>query len=360
MNNTGGIIIAVIIVFLLIVAAGVGALLYLKTKTNKEVDKMKEDGTLPEEGNLNPNSTITELPFKEIKDSMIYLGDDQYRMVIECGSINLDLKTEEEQEVVELSFQRCLQGLNFPFAFYIQTREIDNRKILENTRKDAEETLKKFPFMAEYANNYLYELSNLNDASENSKIKKKYIIITFNDIKKMKDIAEEDKWDVAFDELETRCRSAIYGLHNIGISAHILNSNEIAEMIFRAYSKEERSLIEGMTSGEMTALMVDSEKHVAQLDKVEEMDIIINEFFRQLETSIINDKNSPEAFKMAANQAIDIVNKLRDRCGGVYKRYPSSDRNGTYEEMLEDIGLGQDTNIKDTEEEVNGDDIFEL
>lgn len=63
---------------------------------------------------------------------------------------------------------------------------------------------------------------------------------------------------------------------------------------------------------------------------------------------------------MAANQAIDIVNKLRDRCGGVYKRYPSSDRNGTYEEMLEDIGLGQDTSIKDTEEEVNGDDIFEL
>lgn len=89
MNNTGGIIIAVIIVFLLIVAAGVGALLYLKTKTNKEVDKMKEDGTLPEEGNLNPNSTITELPFKEIKDSMIYLGDDQYRMVIELSLIHI-------------------------------------------------------------------------------------------------------------------------------------------------------------------------------------------------------------------------------------------------------------------------------
>lgn len=332
---------AVIIVFILIFIGLGGFLFYIKKKNDKEINAMKSEGKILESSDIDKNTTVSELPFENIKDSMIYLGDDQYRMVIECSSINLDLKTEEEQEVVEMSFQRFIQSLNFAFAFYIQTREIDNSIILENTRKDAVETCRRFPFMSEYANNYLYELSLLNENSGNSKLKKKYLIITFNDIKKMKDIEEADKWDIAFEELDTRCRSAIYGLRNVGIQAHVLNSNEIAEMIFRAYNKEGRSLIDGMTSGEMMSISVDSEKHATHLNKIEEMDIIINEFFRQLETTIINDSTSPAPFVEAAHQSIDIMNKMRDRVGGIYKQYPSSDRSGTYEEMLENLGLDE-------------------
>lgn len=331
----------VIIIFILFFVGAGGFLFYIKKKNENELKAMKSEGKILESSDISKDTTVSELPFESIKDSMIYLGDDQYRMVIECSSINLDLKTEEEQEVVEMSFQRFIQSLNFAFAFYIQTREIDNSIILENTRKDAIETCRRFPFMSEYANNYLYELSLLNENSGNSKLKKKYLIITFNDIKKMKNIEESDKWDIAFEELDTRCRSAIYGLRNVGIQAHVLNSNEIAEMIFRAYNKEGRSLIEGMTSGEMMSISVDSEKHATHLNKIEEMDIIINEFFRQLETTIINDSTSPAPFVEAAHQSIDIMNKMRDRVGGIYKQYPSSDRSGTYEEMLENLGLDE-------------------
>lgn len=328
----------IIIIVFVIVFGSLGAVMFiLSRKTKKSIEEAKENGEIVDERDIDPNTTITELPFEEIKDSMIYLGDDEYRMVIECGSINLGLKTEEEQTVVEMSFQRCIQSLNFPFAFYVQTREIDNSKIIENTRRDAVETVRRFPFMENYANYYIGALNQMNETMSNTKLKKKYIIVTYNDLKKMKDIEENDKWDMAYDELETRCQSAIYALHNVGINAHIMDSNEIAEMIFRAYNKEGNALIEGMTSGEMTSLMVDSERHATQLDKIEEMDIIINEFFCQLETSIIHDKNTPEVFVKAAHQTIDIVNKMRDRVGGIYKTYPSSNRNGTLEEMLEDL-----------------------
>jgi len=326
-----------IVVFLVFVVGALVFLLKMKKSADEAVESAKEDGLITDDNALNPNTTITELPFKEIKDSMIYLGDDQYRMVIECSSINLSLKTPEEQEVVEMSFQGFLQTLKYPFAFYVQTREIDNSKIIENTYKDAAEIVRKFPFMLNYAENYMKSLNQMNEASGNTKSKKKYLIITYNDLRTMQDIDEDDKWDLAFDELETRARSAIYGLHEIGINAHVLNSAEIAEMVFRAYNKEDSSLIEGMTSGEMVSIMVDSEKHVSYLSKDEEIDILINKFFRSLETNVINDRRSTDAQIEAAHQTIDIINKVRDRMGSPYKRYSSSDRNGTLEEMMRDL-----------------------
>lgn len=326
--------IAFIIIFIVLIVGMVGFLVVVSRKNKKVLAEAPEGQVY---NTADERTTLSELPFKKIQDSMIYLGGDKYRMIIECSSINLDLMTSEEQEVVELGFQRFLQSLTFPFAFYIQTREIDNSVILEKTAKDALEVTQKFPEIEEYAKNYMQELEVLNNDEENAKIKKKYLIITYNDLASMEDIKEDEKWATAFNELESRANTAIVGLHNIGINAKILNANEIAEVVFRAYNKRGRAVLDGMLDGEMTTMTVDSDLHLRTIDKPEQLDLIFCEFFKRLETEIINDPNSPDYFVEAANQSIHILNKMRDKVGGYYKTYPTSDRNGTFEQLVEDL-----------------------
>ena len=60
----------------------------------------------------NPETAQEFLPFEEIQDSMIYVGNGLYRMLIEVSSLNYYLRTEEEQETVEQQFRRALQHLS--------------------------------------------------------------------------------------------------------------------------------------------------------------------------------------------------------------------------------------------------------
>ncbi len=340
---------------------GAGVFLF-KLKSNVEKEVSSDEGNKDVNNELAPTNfssktTHSVLPFKDIRDSMIYLGQDEYRMIIECSSVNLDLKTAEEQEIVELQFQRFIQSLNGPFTFYIQTREINNDEIVSKTREDAIETIRKFPFMREYAEDYLYELNNLKNTLNNTKMKKKYVIISFNDTAKMKNLSDAEKWEIAFNELDTKARTVIYGLRNVGIEAQVLDSNGIAEVIFRAYNKNLASSIDGVLDGEMTSMVVDGKRHLATLDVSEEYDLAILEFFNQLELIVLQNENSPEVFKEAAKETIDIVNKLRDNVGGVYKRYSTSE-NEDYKEHLNRI-LNKDKK-QESQKEEDEDDFFVL
>ncbi|MEG2381270.1 MAG: hypothetical protein RSB38_06210 [Oscillospiraceae bacterium] len=308
-----GIAIVFVIIFGLIIIGGIYFLLSQKKKAEKQ---MNEQGIVVSSKEKN---TASELPFKDINQSMIDMGDDRYRMVVECGSINLNLKTNEEKEVVDMSFQRMLQGLNFPYAFYVQTREIDNREMIDNTIKEAERTIRLFPGLRDYANAYVSNLQGLNETIGNSKYKKKYIIITYNDIDKLDNIQADERKAYAFEELYNRCSSTIYSLANIGIKAHILNTQELAEMVFRAYNKEYDGALEGILSGDMLATIVDGKEHYTNLPKEAQLDVIINELYRALETEIIGDASTPTAFVDAANETIEAVEKIRNKTGGYYK-----------------------------------------
>ena len=76
------------------------------------------------------------LPFEDIKDGVIDLGDFEYRAIIECQSINYDLKTSKEKEMIDASFQRFLDSLSFPITIHLQTKTIDNTKVLQTLEND--------------------------------------------------------------------------------------------------------------------------------------------------------------------------------------------------------------------------------
>ena len=53
-------------------------------------------------------SARQQIQIKEVKDDILILPDNEYRTVIETSSINFELKSEEEQDVLIDTFQNFL------------------------------------------------------------------------------------------------------------------------------------------------------------------------------------------------------------------------------------------------------------
>src|SRR3989344_455261 len=76
-----------------------------------------------------PDSQATQafVPLKEVRDGIVILKDGSLRRVLMASSINLALKSEEEQRAVMSQFQNFLNSLEFTTQFFIQSRELDIR-----------------------------------------------------------------------------------------------------------------------------------------------------------------------------------------------------------------------------------------
>ncbi len=79
-----------------------------------------------------PKSQATQefVPVKEVRDGVVILKDGSLRMVLMASSINLALKSQDEQQAVVAQFQNFLNSIEFTVQFFIQSRELDIRPYL--------------------------------------------------------------------------------------------------------------------------------------------------------------------------------------------------------------------------------------
>ena len=67
------------------------------------------------------------VPIKEIRDDVVILKDGTIRVLLLASSINLALKSEEEQIAILGQFQNFLNSLEFSTQIFIQSRRLDVR-----------------------------------------------------------------------------------------------------------------------------------------------------------------------------------------------------------------------------------------
>src|SRR3989344_5937967 len=92
------------------------------------------------------------VPIKEIRDGIVILKDGSMRLVLMTSSLNIALKSEDEQRAIMLQFQNLLNSLDFSVQFFIQSRKLDIRPylaLLEERRKEQQVDLMKTQ-VAEY------------------------------------------------------------------------------------------------------------------------------------------------------------------------------------------------------------------
>ncbi len=67
------------------------------------------------------------VPLKEVRDGIVILKDGSLRSLLMASSINLALKSADEQAAIIGQFQNFLNSLEFPVQFFIESRDLDIR-----------------------------------------------------------------------------------------------------------------------------------------------------------------------------------------------------------------------------------------
>ncbi len=228
----------------------------------KEVQKVSEYTKL---------SVFDFMEFDAIEDNMIVQNNGaRYLMVIECEGINYDLMSEVEKSSVEAGFVQFLNTLRHPIQICTQTRTINigssiekyNQKLAETkseldkkqlqynkliqTGTYSQAQLQKNKMeLARLQNLYEYGediVKNIEKMSLNKNVLKKhyYIVIPYYTSELGGHITdEEEKRNMVFSELYTRAQALIRSLFACSMKCRVMNSDELAELLYVAYNRDE-------------------------------------------------------------------------------------------------------------------------
>ena len=209
------------------------------------------------------------MEFDSITDNMIIRKNrEQFVMVIECKGINYDLLSNDEKSAVELGFIAFLNTIRTPIQLYVQTRKLDMSNLLSSysrrteamldeiskidaqiqlaRQKGNEELLNKLMFdrkrkinIVEYSESIEEYTNKIND-SQYMLQQKTYIVVSYyaNEIGDTKKYSDLELNDLVFSELFTRTQTILNALTSSEITGKVLNSEELAELLYVAYNRE--------------------------------------------------------------------------------------------------------------------------
>ncbi|MDO8658986.1 MAG: hypothetical protein Q7K54_00120, partial [Candidatus Parcubacteria bacterium] len=79
---------------------------------------------------LKAKATQDFVPIKEIRDGIIVLKNGDLRAIVLANSVNLSLKSDNEQKATIAQFQNFLNTLDFSIQMSVQSRKLDIRPYL--------------------------------------------------------------------------------------------------------------------------------------------------------------------------------------------------------------------------------------
>ena len=202
---------------------------------------------------LNAKATQEFVPIKEVRDGIIVLKDGDLRAIVLANSINLSLKSSDEQRATIMQFQNFLNTLDFPIQISVQSRRLDIRPyllLLEDRIKIQTEPLLKLQ-----TREYIGFIQNFTDTV--SIMTKSFFVVVpythtvlksdsgiFGNLfsKKSKEEAQTAK-QVDFEEkrsqLEERVSVVQQGLGRCGINSAPLGTEEVVEVYYKVFNPGE-------------------------------------------------------------------------------------------------------------------------
>ncbi|MFH1201104.1 MAG: hypothetical protein V1484_02120 [bacterium] len=202
---------------------------------------------------LNAKATQEFVPIKEVRDGIIVLKNDELRAIVLANSINLSLKSSDEQRAIIMQFQNFLNTLDFSVQISIQSRRLDIRPyllLLENRIKVQNEPLLKLQ-----TREYIGFIKNFTDTVA-IMTKNFFVVIPYThttlksdsgildrifsrknkeEMKTAKQIAFEEKRS----QLEERVSVIQQGLSRCGINSAQLGTEEIVEVFYKVFNPGE-------------------------------------------------------------------------------------------------------------------------
>jgi len=168
-----------------------------------------------------------QINIKEVRNGVLVLPSNQYRVVIKTSSVNFELKSEAEQDVIIDSFQNFLNSLPCNLQILVRVREVDIDQYLEKimVSKNGE----KEKVYKNQITNYCLFIKNL--VSGNKILTRRfYIIIPHHHEGKSKD------FDLAKEQLNLTKDLVVKGLEKLDMKAEALESLELLDLFYSFYN----------------------------------------------------------------------------------------------------------------------------
>lgn len=186
--------------------------MWLLNKNNKKVSSRKQ------------------IQIKEIKDGILILPNNKYRMIIETSSVNFELKSDEEQDVLLDGFQNFLNALPCPLQIIVRVREVDVAGYLEKIAQS--KLTEKESVYREQIDNYS---SFIRKVVSGNKIltRRFYIVIPYDHPGRVRDFA------IVKEQIHLHRDLVLRGIEKLGMKAKCLDSLEVLNQFYTFYNAKE-------------------------------------------------------------------------------------------------------------------------
>lgn len=200
-------------------------------------------------------------------------NNSEFIGVIEVLGINYNLLSIEEREMLEDSFAKLLNGLDYPIQIHVQSRKLDIEEYgkkyserLEEIKKNYDSLVAKLNFLKDNdgalneiidmedkinrtANQYNYgqEIKAYimaRSESKNMLERKYYIILTHRHNKGLfeEELTYKEILNNAFYDIANKANSLISALSRANLGGKILSGMELAELLYTSYNKSESGI----------------------------------------------------------------------------------------------------------------------
>lgn len=286
-----GSIIVPVVMLVILGAFGIFMFVFTKKQEKKEQgndnakSKSSSDNKKSNTKELKKEDVFNFMEFDEISDNMIIQNKGtKYTMMIQCKGINYDLMSDVEQLAVEEGFITFLNTLTAPIQLYVQAQNLD----LKGTIKVYKEHVDKIRNEFEVINSEYNKINEAFDSTQDeiNRIEKErnktlnvyeyasdivnyverislnksllqrtfFVLVSYHssEINAIDRFSKEEIRNICYNELVTRAQSIINGLASCSVSGRILNSNEVADVLYTAYNRDDKGLLsvrEALDSG---------------------------------------------------------------------------------------------------------------
>lgn len=201
---------------------------------------------------MSNTSTQSLLPIENIRNDVVIIKGGQLRAVLQVSSINLALKSQEEQEAIIFEYQNFLNSLDFPIQILVNSRLIN----IEGYLNDLREMLKKqeSELLQMQTQEYIAFIERF--VKEANIISRDfYVVVPFSTVEaaleaggaqerfksligKQSELstAEKTKFMYHRGQLMQRVDFVASGLHRLGLSIKTLTTEELISLFWGLYN----------------------------------------------------------------------------------------------------------------------------
>jgi len=247
-----------------------------ENRGNKSVNSKSKENNYKK----NPNADVAKddifnfMEFDKIQDNMIIQQNgEKYTAVIKCKGINYNLMSEVEQLSVEEGFMGFLNTLKFPVQLYVQAQTVNLKNNISDYKENMKAIYEEYDEINSEYNGVLNSLESTDEEIEALEDKRNsilnvleygqdivryverlalnknmlqrnfYVLVSYYkaELSNASNFNKEELLDICYSELFTRVQSIISGLSMCSVNGDILNSNEIAELLYSAYNRDDKN-----------------------------------------------------------------------------------------------------------------------